>query len=77
MSLSETIKLTRQKALMNQKEFAKRLNVSLASVNRWEVGKSIPNISAMKSIKSFCRDNNLSYELIETEWLSTRMEASK
>ena len=77
MSLSETIKLTRQKALLNQEEFAEKLHVSLASVNRWEVGKSIPNISAMKSIKSFCEESNLPYELIENEWLAVRMEAKK
>ncbi|MDD4495275.1 MAG: helix-turn-helix transcriptional regulator [Eubacteriales bacterium] len=77
MSLSDNIHLIRQKALMNQKDFADQLHVSLASVNRWEVGKSIPNISAMKSIKAFCKDNNLSYELIETEWLSARLEAKK
>lgn len=77
MSLSDTIRLTRQKALMNQEEFAAELNVSLASVNRWEVGKSIPNIAAMKAIKSFCNKNGYSYELIENEWLNARMEAKK
>lgn len=77
MSLSDTIRLTRQKALMNQEEFAAELNVSLASVNRWEVGKSIPNIAAMKSIKAFCNKNGYSYELIENEWLNARMEAKK
>lgn len=77
MSLSECIKLTRQKALLNQEEFAEKLHVSHASVNRWEVGKSIPNISAMKSIKAFCEETGLSYEMIETEWLASRMEAKK
>lgn len=77
MSLSDTIRLTRQKALMNQEEFAAELNVSLASVNRWEVGKSIPNIAAMKAIKAFCNTNGYSYELIENEWLIARMEAKK
>ena len=76
MSLSETIKLTRQKPLMNQEEFAEVLHVSLTSVNRWEV-KSIPNISAMKSIQAFCNKNAYSYELIENEWLNSRMEAKK
>jgi len=77
MSLNESIRLVRQKALLNQEEFANELNVSLASVNRWEVGKSVPNISAMKSIKAFCEKNNLSYEVIENEWLSVRLEAKK
>ena len=44
MSLSETIRLTRQKALLNQEEFADALHVSLASVSRWEIGKSMDNV---------------------------------
>ena len=77
MSLSETIKLTRQKALLNQEEFAAELKVSLASITRWEGGKGIPNISAMKSIKNFCKENDLPYEPIESEWLKPRMETKK
>lgn len=75
MSLSDTIKLIRQKSLLNQEEFAKELHVGLTTVNRWEVGKSIPNISAMKKIKAYCEKNNLPYEPIETQWLTARMEA--
>ena len=77
MSLSEAIKLTRQKALLSQENFAGQLHVSLASVARWESGRSIPNISAMKSIKVFCLENNLPFETIETEWLTSRMESKK
>lgn len=77
MSLAEAIRMVRQKALLNQEEFATKLHVSLASVSRWEIGKSIPNISAMKAIKAFCLENGNSYELVESEWLSSRMEAKK
>lgn len=71
MALAESIKMTRQKALMTQESFAEALHVSLATVNRWEVGKSKPNMAAMKAIKTFCAENNLSYEDIESEWLLT------
>lgn len=77
MSLSDSIKLIRQKALLNQQEFADVLDVGLTTVNRWEVGKSIPNISAMKKIKSYCEKNGLSYEVVENEWLAARLEAKK
>lgn len=77
MSLSDTIKATRQKALLNQGEFAKELHVSLASVNRWEVGKSVPNITAMKSIKEFCAKNGFSYGTIEEQWLSVKLGGKK
>lgn len=74
MSLSETIKLTRQKLFMSQETFANEINVSVATINRWENGRSKPNLVAMKSIKSFCEKYNLPFENIETEWLSRSEE---
>ena len=65
MSLSEVLKMTRQKAFMTQEVFAKEMNVSVMTVNRWENGKCKPNLSAMKKLKSFCMVNNLSYADIE------------
>lgn len=70
MSLAGIIKITRQKAFLTQEAFAKELNVSLASVNRWEVGKSKPNLTAMRAIKRFCEQNRFPYEEIESEWLA-------
>ena len=77
MSLSDSIKLIRQKKLLNQQEFADTLEVGLTTVNRWEVGKSIPNLSAMKKIKAYCEKNDISYDIVETEWLAARLEAKK
>ena len=50
MSLGDTIRITRQKALFTQKDFAHKLNVALSTVNRWELNKVRPNMKAMKSI---------------------------
>ena len=69
MSFSEEIKLTRQKSLMTQDQFAKELEVSTATINRWETGKARPNITAIKRIKVFCIENNLPFENLESEWL--------
>ena len=49
--------------------FAKELNVSPTTVNRWETGKVKPNLTAMKAIKTFCEQNGYSYSDIEKEWL--------
>ena len=68
MSLPETIKLTRQKLFMSQEDFASKIHVSVATINRWENGRSKPNLTAMKNIKTFCEDNNLSFTEIENEW---------
>lgn len=74
MSLSETLKVTRQKAFMSQEAFAKEIGVSVATINRWENGKSRPNLSALKSIKVFCEAQGLPYEDIEKEWFNHSSE---
>lgn len=74
MSLGETIRLTRQKALYTQEDFAKELNVALSTINRWELNKAKPNMKAMRAIKVFCDNNNLDYALIENEWLNRSVE---
>ena len=51
MDISSEIKIIRQKAFMTQEAFAKELNVAFSTVNRWESGKTYPNISAMKQIE--------------------------
>lgn len=72
MSLSESIKSTRVKALLSQEEFARELRVSVGTINRWENNKAKPNITAMKRIKSFCVNNSLPYEEIESNWMLSR-----
>lgn len=74
MSLPDMLKMTRQKAFMSQDAFANAVGVSVATVNRWENGKSKPNLSAMKKIKAFCENQNLSFEDIEQEWFNYSSE---
>lgn len=69
MNLGELIKMTRQKSLCTQEEFANMLHVSLSTVNRWELNKTKPNIKAMKLIKCFCEERQLPFEMIEKAWL--------
>lgn len=68
MSLSDKIKGTRQKLFMSQEDFATAIHVSVATINRWENGRSKPNLTAMKNIKVFCENNNLPFEQLESEW---------
>jgi hypothetical protein len=48
--------------------------VSFSTVNRWESGRSKPNLKAMKSINTFCVDNNISYEVLEESWFDYKIE---
>ena len=70
MDISNEIKVIRQKAFMTQEAFAKALNVAFSTVNRWESGKTNPNMTAMKQLKKFCDENNISYDELENVWLS-------
>lgn len=53
--LSELIQVMRKKALLSQKDFAKALNVSVGTINRWENAKTKPNITAMKKSRHFVK----------------------
>lgn len=77
MNLGEAIRITRQKAFYTQEDFARKLHVALSTVNRWELNKAKPNMKAMKAMKSFCEENEQSYELIEKQWLGYSEERNK
>lgn len=72
MTLGDAIRTIRQKAFFTQQDFSQTLNVALSTVNRWELDKAKPNLKAMKAIKTFCCNNELDYEIIETAWFSAK-----
>ena len=53
------IKAIRLHARLNQQEFAKKLEVSFATVNRWENTKAAPNKLAQTKLYEFCKENNI------------------
>ncbi len=71
MAYSEEIKKIRQKCFLSQEAFGRELGVSFSSVNRWESGKSKPNMSAMKKIKDFCDIHNIDFNALEEQWTQT------
>ena len=72
MNFSEQVKLIRTKALLSQESFASEIKVSVATINRWEHGKALPNITAMKRIREFCKVNEIPFDAVETIWLQER-----
>ena len=74
MSFSYEVKKARLSAFLNQADFAKAIGVSFTTVNRWENGKAQPNIKAMKSLKSFCKECGYPYELLEKSWHDARID---
>lgn len=65
MSFAEDIKKIRRKAFLNQEAFAKQIGVSYTTVNRWETGKSKPNLKAMKLIDDYCKKNSIDFDVSE------------
>lgn len=69
MGFPEEIKRIRQRCFLTQQDFAKEVQVAFSTVNRWEGGKTKPNLIAMKNIKGFCLKNDVDYSIIEEAWL--------
>ncbi|MBR1691245.1 MAG: DUF3990 domain-containing protein [Lachnospiraceae bacterium] len=44
---------------MSQTELAERLNVTFATVNRWENGRTVPNKLAQSTLYEICKDNSV------------------
>lgn len=63
--MQNLIKEIRSYLNMSQAEFAEQLNVSFATVNRWENGHALPNKLAQDKIYNLCRNYNISvYDLV-------------
>lgn len=71
MAYSEEIKKIRRQCFLSQETFGRELGVSFSSINRWEGGKSKPNMSAMKKLKDFCEEKNIDFNALKAEWIKT------
>jgi DNA-binding transcriptional regulator YiaG len=56
------VKQLRVKLILSQQEFANLLNVSFASINRWETGKHEPTIKVKRKIVELCKQHNIDLE---------------
>lgn len=63
MTTGEEIKHIRQAGMLSQEAFAKALDVSFTTVNRWESGKSKPSYKAVKQISEFCQENGITFDV--------------
>ncbi len=65
MSFPKDIKKIRRMALLTQKDFAREIGVSYATINRWETSKAKPNLKTMKLIDKYCKKNNIDFDIRE------------
>lgn len=53
------IKQIREHLNINQTELAEQLNVTFATVNRWENGRAVPNKLAQTKLYDICKENDV------------------
>ena len=61
MDWAKMIKLLREKMLLTQSEFASKLDVSFASVNRWENGEHEPTMKVKRELMKMMKK----YKVVE------------
>lgn len=59
MTYKEAVEKLRLKMLMTQEEFSKLLDVSFATINRWETGKYIQTIKARRKLQPYFEKYNI------------------
>ena len=63
MNYGEIIIKLRAKLNITQDELAKRLNVSFATINRWENGHVIPWRRYVYILEQLCKENNVEWSV--------------
>lgn len=61
------VKNLREKMLVTQEELAEILEVSFASVNRYENGKTVPTMKVKRKIVELCKKNKVELVMKEGE----------
>ena len=62
MSFSEKLKKTRELLNLSQEQMARKLDVSFATINRLESGKTLPCYNTSKKFDEFCKQYQINFE---------------
>lgn len=66
MTIDEILKTIRKELNISQETFARELNVSYATLNRWENNKTKPSRLAMEKLLNFCSKKEIANDIIES-----------
>ncbi len=64
MNWPKIIKTIRDKLFLTQAELANKIEVSFASVNRWEQGHHEPTMKAKRKLAQICREVGIDMEAL-------------
>ena len=59
MTFPEIVKNVRDRLEMSQEDLARALNISFATVNRWENGKTKPNKLTLSVFFAYCEQQGI------------------
>jgi len=62
MEFSEKIRFVRDKLDMSQEDLARALNLSFATINRWENAKAKPIKITQAAFDAFCQSHGITFE---------------
>lgn len=62
MDFSEKVKTVREQLHISQEKLAVMLDVSFATVNRWEKGRAMPSYNAQIKFNALCKENGIKFE---------------
>lgn len=62
MEFKDKVKFARQKLMLSQADFAKKLGVAFSTVNEWENGVRRPNYIMQRKFAAFCEENDIVFE---------------
>ena len=75
--MKDLIKEIRNSINMSQSEFAEKIGVSFATVNRWENGRAVPNRMAQSRIYSICVEHDVPLNEIILKKIDTQVAGIK
>ena len=64
MEFKDRVLYVRAKLNLTQTELAKKLSVSFATINRWELRKTTASKKAIAIFDIFCKENNINLKEI-------------
>ena len=62
MEFSKFCLNTRLKLNLSQQMLARKLDVSFATINRWENGKAVPQKLTLYRFEKFCEENGIKFD---------------
>ena len=65
MEFSEKIRFVREELNMSQEDLARALNLSFATINRWENAKAKPIRITQAAFDSFCKRHGITFDNTE------------